>query len=76
MGAKLMSGAREKKVIARGFTFHDLRACYVTRHNAERGALPDLHANQATPASRERLDENRQGMQFPKREFQSKNGTE
>ncbi|WP_256703129.1 hypothetical protein [Burkholderia ubonensis] len=27
-----------------------LRAYYVTRHKAERGALPDLHANPATTA--------------------------
>ncbi|CAN0620572.1 protein of unknown function [Burkholderia multivorans] len=37
-----------EKVIARRFTFHDLRACDVTRHNAERGELPDRHANPAT----------------------------
>lgn len=29
---------------------HDLRAYYVTQHKAERGALPDLHANAATTA--------------------------
>lgn len=32
------------------FTFHDLRAYYVTLHKAERGSLPDLHANPATTA--------------------------
>ncbi|WP_232428861.1 hypothetical protein [Burkholderia ubonensis] len=32
------------------FALHDLRAYYVTRHKAERGALPDLHANPATTA--------------------------
>lgn len=32
------------------FTFHDLRAYYVTIHKSERKALPDLHANPATTA--------------------------
>lgn len=32
------------------FTFHDLRAYYATVHKQERGALPDLHKNQATTA--------------------------
>lgn len=32
------------------FTFHDLRAYYVTRHKALRGALPDLHADPGTTA--------------------------
>ncbi|WP_232434993.1 hypothetical protein [Burkholderia ubonensis] len=32
------------------FALHDLRAYYVTRRKAERGALPDLHANPATTA--------------------------
>jgi integrase len=40
--AKRMSDAIEKKVIACRFTFHDMRACYVTRHNAERGAFRTL----------------------------------
>lgn len=48
--SKLMSKALELKKIGRRFTFHDLRAYYVTRHKAERGALPDLHANPATTA--------------------------
>ncbi|CAN0620287.1 Integrase [Burkholderia multivorans] len=50
MWSKLMSEAIEKKVISKRFTFHDLRAYYVTRHKTERGALPDLHANPATTA--------------------------
>lgn len=50
MWGKLMNEAIEKKVIQHRFTFHDLRAYYVTRHKAERGALPDLHANPATTA--------------------------
>ncbi|WP_198360188.1 hypothetical protein [Burkholderia ubonensis] len=32
------------------FALRDLRAYYVARHKAERGALPDLHANPATTA--------------------------
>jgi integrase len=32
------------------FTFHDLRAYYVTEHKAEHLALPDLHANPETTA--------------------------
>ncbi|WP_198340618.1 hypothetical protein [Burkholderia ubonensis] len=32
------------------FALRDLRAYYFTRHKAERGALPDLHANPATTA--------------------------
>jgi integrase len=50
MWSKLMKQAITEKVIAKRFTFHDLRAYYVTRHKAERGALPDLHANPATTA--------------------------
>ncbi|MGF6549356.1 tyrosine-type recombinase/integrase [Paraburkholderia youngii] len=50
MWQKLMVEALKRKVIARRFTFHDLRAYYVTQHKAERGALPDLHANPATTA--------------------------
>lgn len=48
--SKLMNKALELKKIGRRFTFHDLRAYYVTRHKVERGALPDLHANPATTA--------------------------
>lgn len=50
MWQKLMVEAIKGKVIAQRFTFHDLRAYYVTQHKAERGALPDLHANPATTA--------------------------
>ena len=32
------------------FTFQDLRAFYTTMHKANRGSLPDLHANPATTA--------------------------
>ncbi|WP_260433911.1 hypothetical protein [Burkholderia sp. Bp8998] len=48
MWSKLMTEALKEKVIVERFTFHDLRVYYVTRHKAERGALPDLHANPAT----------------------------
>lgn len=50
MFGKLMDEAAKKKVISRRFTFHDLRAYYVTQHKRERGTLPDLHANPATTA--------------------------
>ncbi|MGN6649550.1 tyrosine-type recombinase/integrase, partial [Trinickia sp.] len=50
MWSKLVKAAINAKVIHARFTFHDLRAYYVTQHKAERGALPDLHANPATTA--------------------------
>lgn len=50
MWSKMMTEAIAAKRVAKRFTFHDLRAYYVTRHKAERGALPDLHANPATTA--------------------------
>ncbi|WP_254640527.1 tyrosine-type recombinase/integrase [Burkholderia sp. GbtcB21] len=50
MWTKLMAEALREKVIAKRFTFHDLRAYYVTTYKAERGSLPDLHANPATTA--------------------------
>lgn len=50
MWSKLVARALEEKVIAKRFTFHDLRAYYVTQHKAQRGALPDLHANPGTTA--------------------------
>ncbi len=45
-----MGEAIKGKVIDRRFTFHDLRAYYVTLHRNERGDLPDLHKNPATTA--------------------------
>jgi integrase len=45
-----MTEAIKEKVIPKRFTFHDLRAYYVTQYKSERGALPDLHANPATTA--------------------------
>jgi len=50
MWGKLMRAAMEKKVIDTRFTFHDLRAFYVTAHKAQAGALPDLHASPTTTA--------------------------
>lgn len=50
MWSKMMADAIEGKRVAKRFTFHDLRAYYVTRYKAERGTLPDLHANPATTA--------------------------
>lgn len=47
---RFMKQALKAKVIDRRFTFHDLRAYYVTLHKSERGALPDLHKNPATTA--------------------------
>jgi integrase len=51
MWGKLMREAMAGKVIARRFTFHDLRAAYVTEHKIQTGNLPDLHAS-ATTTSR------------------------
>lgn len=50
MWSKLVARALEEKAIAKRFTFHDLRAYYATQHKAQRGALPDLHANPGTTA--------------------------
>lgn len=45
-----MLEAIEAGVVTRRFTFHDLRAYYVTLHRNEHGGLPDLHKNPATTA--------------------------
>lgn len=47
---KWMKAAIKAGVVSKRFTFHDLRAYYVTLHRNERGALPDLHKNPATTA--------------------------
>lgn len=50
MWNKLILAALKDKAIPSRFTFHDLRAYYVTQHKRQRGALPDLHANPGTTA--------------------------
>ena len=50
MWGKLMREALAVGVIARRFTFHDLRAHYTTEHKGQTGRLPDLHASQTTTA--------------------------
>lgn len=50
MWNKLVVAAVAEKAIATRFTFHDLRAYYVTQYKQQRGALPDLHANPGTTA--------------------------
>lgn len=50
MWSKLVKKSLTEGVIATRFTFHDLRAYYVTQHKIQRGALPDLHANPGTTA--------------------------
>lgn len=40
--------ARADGVINTRFTFHDLRAYYTTRHKAQYGDLPEMHASRAT----------------------------
>jgi integrase len=47
---KWMAEAVKAGVVSRRFTFHDLRAYYVTLHRTERGNLPELHKNPATTA--------------------------
>lgn len=47
---KWMTQAVKAGIVSRRFTFHDLRAYYVTLHRSERGGLPDLHKNTATTA--------------------------
>ncbi|NRO95623.1 tyrosine-type recombinase/integrase [Paraburkholderia sp. NMBU_R16] len=50
MWQKVIVAALAEKVIAKRFTFHDLRAYYATQYKAKRGELPDLHANKETTA--------------------------
>lgn len=50
MWGKLMRAAIAAHAVDVRFTFHDLRSHYVTRHQAERGALPDLHRSPTTTA--------------------------
>lgn len=54
--SRLMKQARDDRagppVMTRGehFTFHDLRAFYVTEHKRQHSTLPDLHSNPGTTA--------------------------
>ena len=50
MWGKLMREAVATGVVARRFTFHDLRAHYATVHKELTGVLPDLHQSSATTA--------------------------
>ena len=51
MWGKAVAEAVKLKVIAGGFTFHDLRAFYVTQFKqSHQGRLPDLHSNPQTTA--------------------------
>lgn len=50
MWQKLMLAAHKKEVISKRFTFHDLRAHYVTTHKSVTGELPDMHASPTTTA--------------------------
>lgn len=50
MWSKLVALAVAEKAIDKRFTFHDLRAYFVTEHKAQRARLPDLHANPGTTA--------------------------
>lgn len=50
MWSRLVSQAQKSGIIAERFTFHDLRAHYATHHKAQRGQLPEIHANPATTA--------------------------
>ncbi len=47
---KLIVEACKTKVIERRFTFHDLRAYYVTQNKDQRGELPAMHASPTTTA--------------------------
>lgn len=54
--ARLMAQARDDSAgppvmtTAEHFTFHDLRAFYVTEHKRQHATLPDLHSNPGTTA--------------------------
>lgn len=47
---RAMSAAVQDRIVARRFTFHDLRAYYTTQHKAQYDTLPDLHADTKTTA--------------------------
>lgn len=50
MWQKLVRAALEAGIIEQRFSFHDLRAHYVTQHKAQAGALPEMHASPTTTA--------------------------
>lgn len=50
MWGKLMREAMASGAIQQRFTFHDLRAHFVTLHKAATGQLPDLHQSATTTA--------------------------
>lgn len=50
MWQRAMRQAMANGIISRRFTFHDLRAHYVTRYKDQEKTLPDLHKNPETTA--------------------------
>lgn len=50
MWGKLMRAAVAAGAVQQRFSFHDLRAHYVTQHKAQAGALPEMHASPTTTA--------------------------
>lgn len=50
MWQRVMTAAVREGIVSKRFTFHDLRAYYTTRHKAQYGSLPDIHASPATTA--------------------------
>lgn len=50
MWQKLMRAAVAAGIVQQRFTFHDLRAHYVTQHKVQAGALPEMHASPTTTA--------------------------
>jgi site-specific recombinase XerD len=47
---RLKKKAEEAGMLAQNFTFHDLRAYFVTQYKKKHGELPDLHADKGTTA--------------------------
>lgn len=48
--ARLKASARMAGALPENFTFHDLRAYYVTQYKGRHGELPDLHSDPGTTA--------------------------
>ncbi|MGU7812729.1 hypothetical protein [Burkholderia sp. AW49-1] len=61
MWSKLMTEALKEQVMAKRFTFHDLRAYYVTRYKAER-CIAGSACESGGDCTRLRLDENRKAQ--------------